>query len=362
MSVHVSGFTGFLFSVTHMRSTVALVVFALVATFFSPLAARPAAAATSGVDCLCSLTGPYVNATPGVAPAVDASGSSPHGTYTVSANITGGQVNLSVTRTGVTTPILQTSIPANAGWGFSPDDDRFVYHYVTAPTDNVFLYDLAARRQVWTTAVATGSDSIGFSPHGRYLIYSAITAPQHVQLTIADAVAGDAHKYFTEFTVFPGFPIGGATTNTAGWGFSPDSADRTFVYAFASAQTSAQWNVVNLASLTVVHNETITAISSFWQFSPCGDVIGIVTQPFLQQVETRLFGTTTTGGALQGSDQTFAFANVAFRATATSHIANVNGTDHTLAANTAGAGGGRPPPPRSPPRAPPQRPRGACAR
>src|SRR2546422_1009723 len=112
-----------------MRSTVALVLFAFVATFFSPLAARPAAAATSGV---------------------------PH---------------------------------------------------------NVVLHDLAARRQVWTSSVVQTSASIGFSPHGRYLIYSAITAPLHVQLSIVDAVAGAAHRYFTEFNVFPGFGVPGDVVN-----------------------------------------------------------------------------------------------------------------------------------------------------
>lgn len=341
-----------------MRSWVSVVLFALVAALFSPLIAQQAdaatrdifstnlASATTGVECGCSLTGPYVDPDEGgQVPSVGAGGTSPHGTYTVSASLAGTLVNLSIVRTGSATPIFQTSIPSNAAWGFSPDDDRFVYHYSTSGVHNVVLRDLAANRQVWTTAVSTGSARLNFSPHGKYLFYAAITATQHAQLTIVNAVSGLPASHSTEFTFSSAPGSGQDSFGVANWGWSPDAADRTFVYAWVSGANSVQWNVVNLATRTIVHNETILTISGFWQFTPCGDVIGIVTQPFLTQVETRLFKTEMIGGAIPGSDQTFPFAAVALRTTAASHIANVGGTDHTLAANTAGAscgGGGTP--------------------
>jgi hypothetical protein len=335
-----------------MKSWVSFVLFALVAALFSPLLGQPAAAAirdmsagttasaTTGLECGCSLVGPYVNPNRGQGPSVSASGESPNGTYTVSASLAGTLVNLSIVRTGTTPVVFQTSIPSTAGWGFSPDDHRFVYHYTTGGVHNVFLRDLVANRQVWTTAVSTGSSRITFSPHGKYLLYSAITAASHAQLTMVNAVTGLPASHATEFTFSspPGTP--GDSFGVANWGWSPDAGDRTFVYAWLSGANSVEWSVVNLATRAVTHNETILSISGFWQFTKCGDVVGIVTQPFTTQVEIRLFKTETIGAAL--TDQTFPFAAVALRTTTASHIANVGGTDHTLAANTAGAscGGG----------------------
>jgi len=65
-------------------------------------------------------------------------------------------------------------------------------------------------------------------------------------------------------------------------GFSPDSYDRTFVYAWVSGANSVRFNMVNLeknlatgTSAAEVHDETILDISAFWQFSPCGDLLAL---------------------------------------------------------------------------------------
>ena len=319
--------------------------------------------ATNGIECGCAKTGDYVNPSHGVAPQLIQTsdintGTSPNGKYRVTSTPLGSIVDLTVTRISTSSApeavvLTRGGLPVGANWGFSPDDDRFVYYYQNGSVHNVFLHNLARATPnvaVKSYPVSTLSARVQFSPNGRYLFYSAITGATRTLISIVDAQSG-AKAYETEFNFQspPGSP--GDAFGTARWGFSPDDFDRTFVYAYVSGQSSVQWNVVNLVknlstglSNSSVHNEPVFSISAFWQFSPCGDLIGIVTEPNPSQVGVRLFRTLN-GTRVTSPHETFSLAAVSFRATAVSQIANVGGTDFVMAANTAddpcpGGGGG----------------------
>lgn len=295
------------------------------------LMSAPALAA----DCGCATTGPYKSPASKDLQIPTAEGLSPQGKYRVSA--TGSaQINLTIRRVSTNAVVYSSTLPGGSQWGFSPDADRFVYHYVRSGVHTVVLIDLTrtTQQQRWTTSIGTSSSRIRFSPNGRYLLYSAVTGPSHVYLQVVDAVTGQ-RRYETEFTFsnIPGSP--GDSFGMANWGFSPDSADGTFVFAWVSGQFSVELNMVNLASGTVVHNTTLITASAFWQFSPCGDVIAIVqqTSPTFQSARTLR----TSTGALLRSQDGIPLASLALSATTTQHQAVVNGTVYPLGANTAGA-------------------------
>jgi hypothetical protein len=173
---------------------------------------------------------------------------------------------------------------------------------------------------------------LAFSPHGKFLLHASVTGANFTSLSVVDAVAGTlAHQSQFAFQSPPGSP--GDSFGTVRWGFSPDPDDRTFVYGYVTGQSSVQWNVVNLATRSIVKSETITDISAFWQFSPCGDVIGIVQQSSPTFVGVRLI---KTGNGLElGSVSGIPLAAVALSSTSASHIATIGGVNHVLASNTA---------------------------
>lgn len=316
---------------------VAIVVFAL---------AVAAQAQAGGVDCDCDKTGDYKDPATGKNLDISSDGTSSDGKYRVTATSGGanGRAILTVERVATNEVVLNNVQATN--WGFSPDEDRFVYHYVTSgavQTHIVVLYDLSQSpaRKVKEINAVTGSSRIQFSPTGKYFFYSYLGTNGQANLQIIDSVSGDT-SYSTAFSfqTVPGEK--GDKFGVAGWGFGP--GDRSFVYAYKALNDSIQWNLVNLESGQMVHDESLLASSAFWQFSPCGNVIGLVQQPNQTQVGVRLFETMN-GDAIQSQHQTFNLASVQLRSTADSHIANVGGTDYTLAPNNAGdscGGGGGP--------------------
>lgn len=312
------------------------------------LAALPIKA-TDGIECGCASNGSYISPFEGLSPMVNSSpakaGDSPRSIYRVSANTVGSSVNLVVKRIADGAQLIQAQFGANpnVAWGFSPDDDRFVYHYHVGPVHNVSLFSLAGSHPgtpiMPSLAVSTSTSRVLFSPTGKYFFYSALTAPAHTFLIIFDAQTG-SKVYQTEFTFAspPGRP--GDEYGIAHWGFSPDDKDRTFVYAWLSGPTTVNFNMVNLeenlktGSVSGVHDESISAVSSFWQFSPCADILSLVTQPNPSQAGVRLFRTLD-GTRVNSPFETFSFADVAVRSTASSHFAKLVGTDYALATNSA---------------------------
>jgi PKD repeat protein len=309
----------------------------------------PAAALAqqAGIDCDCTRTGAYLNPAPGKNLDVSTEGLSPSGVYRVTTGTMtpAGLVDITVTRVSTGATVLTAQATK---WGFSPDDDRFVFHYLTSGVHNVFLYDLSTSpaRKVRELAVATGSARIQFSPTGRYFFYSWLTNPTFANLLIFDAVSGTTrHESSFAFTSAPG--TGQDAFGTARWGFGPDANDRSFVYAYITGSNSATWVLVNLDRALQVRGETIIVISAFWQFSPCGDVIVRLTQPNTSQGIVELFRTRD-GSPVPVQNQTFPVTTITFRSTLASHIATAGGTDYLLASNTADDSCG---PPNTPPTA-----------
>ena len=320
--------------------------------------------ATDRVDCGCAKTGGYIDPLTGAEPAVIPTsyntGISPGGVYRVTVTAQYPVNYVTVNRVSTGALLLQQTTPTPVAWGFSPDDDRFVLQYPTGPNGslhNVFLYNLAGstpNQAIKSFAQSIGSARTIFSPSRRFFLYAAITAPAHALLNIVEASSGTL-AFQSEFT-FSSAP-GSSEDNygSVGWGFSPDSYDRTFVYAWVSGANSVQFNMVNLeknlatgTSAAEVHDETILDISAFWQFSPCGDLLGLARQPNLSQARVDLWRTID-GTRVASPYQDFAFAAVAMRSTAFSQIANVGGTDYLMATNSASASCTFTPPTNDPP-------------
>jgi PKD repeat protein len=267
-------------------------------------AAAPAWAQPAPIDCGCDFIGDYENpskgrglfleqsATVGVGFSPRPNPASPPA-YKVTSTVIGtpiaGSTEVRVTRNstnGATLLVLSRANSSDPKWGFSPDGDRFVLHDATAPNHNVELYDLTTlvgavprAKLVKTYSRATGSARVRFSPNGRYFVFSATAIVGETTnttfLSLVSARTGVvAHeKSFTFFSAPPSSPddVFGVAT----WGFSPDGLDRTFVYAYVTGQSTFQLTVVNLFT-RFAKSEQITTVSSFWQFSPCGDVLARV--------------------------------------------------------------------------------------
>jgi hypothetical protein len=286
-----------------------------------------------GSDCGCKTIGPFVNPNKGFPPTVKPDFTSPKGKYKLT--VTGaGPYNLTVKLASNSSTVYQTSVP-EGGWGFSPDDDRFVTTYSNSGIENTRMVDLTVSpaRQVWSSAVLTGTSRLQFSPYGDYLMYNAITAAFHNNMSIIDTRSGRT-VYQTEFTFqsVPGDP--GEKFGMVTWGFSPDTSSRTFVYAWVSGQNSVEFSMVNLETRLVVRNTTILTISAYWQFSPCGDVLGLVKETSPIQIMVQLYKTASLEAAL--AEQTHTFLDPILLSTNnSSHIISVGGTPYTLSSNTA---------------------------
>jgi PKD repeat protein len=287
---------------------------------------------------------------------VSQAGQSPHGTYTVTATPVGGAsvlADITVTRTSDPQHTVLVHTQA-AFWGFSPDDDRFVAHYVQDPggssIHHIALYNLVGSSPgvpVWPDpAVSTASDRIQFSPSGRYLFYAYIFNGQ-TNLQIVDAQTG-VTRFTTAFTPTTVAGSGDDEFGVAGWGFGPN--DSRFVYAWNSASTTVEWNIVNLerapGSALVKTVPIINDVSAFWQFSPCGDVIALVHQPSSSFADVDVYNTADGTSAGSGASIPAPFQLITLNTTANWQVAtNTTGsgsTDYTLGPNNAAAscGGG----------------------
>ena len=301
------------------------------------LALAAAGLSLAATDCGCSQTGAYE------APAIEAvkppdgNGLSPGGDYRVTATGS-GPINVTVSDADTGRQLLSVSVPASSAWGFSPNGKRFVYNYRQGSVHHVALHNLEAsnsQQPVWTTAVATNTAGISFSPHGRYLVYAAVTDTSLTRMTVVDTATGAvAHETAFRFSSPPGAP--GQRFGTVSFGFSPDADDRSFVYAYVSGQSSVQWNVVNLAARRLVASETILSLSARWQFSPCGDTIGVIQQDSPTFVGARVLR--TRDGSQLGSVSGIRLAQpLTLSVTSTQHQLTSGTSVVRLAANTAAA-------------------------
>jgi YVTN family beta-propeller protein len=260
-------------------------------------------------NCACSLTGAYVAPATPVNPS--SSTLSPHGKYTVAAaydtsNRLSG-ATLSVTRNADQVAVFpMQNFPITMNFGFSPDDDRLVLHYLTGSIDNVYLYDLTvqpARLIVFAQSQSvTTSTALSFSPSGRYFMYEFlyVNGPStiaRIQIYQIQNVASQLLIYDSGDFFFVSVPGSGEDSFGAlGQGFSPDNPETSFVYSYvtgqgqATGQSQSTWNLVSLVTPQKLPKKTITLadISDIWEYSPCGDVIGLI-----RQLQPNTTGTST---------------------------------------------------------------------
>src|SRR5690349_2263031 len=112
-------------TVVHTRALHRVACWGIGVSLFLLLFSSLARASQPGVDCGCSLTGPYQDPAASIAPRVNADGTSPHGTYQLT--VTGSNpIYLTINRVATNEPILSLNVPGNSFWGFSPDDHRFI--------------------------------------------------------------------------------------------------------------------------------------------------------------------------------------------------------------------------------------------
>ena len=308
--------------------------------------------ATSGIECGADSIGTYINPNKGENPEVKLTsefvGLSPNKKYKLEVgNIDQNQILLTITENKPGgSQILNETYWINSnqeyGWGFSPDDDRFVIHYVENSTTHIVrLYNLldrpAVAKQVSEVSLYLGGDAaeVRFSKFGNYLLYAAMTSSNTSKITIADTLGNVKFSRDLTFYQFPD------TTKSkhgmARWGFSPDSMNRTFAYIYMNGTNSFHMTAVNLETgNAVIDEDGLNDVAAFWQFSPAGDMLGRVLQESQTRILVQLYA--TEDGASH-YDSPFSFelvpGAVQFRSTEQSQIANIGGADYTMTANTA---------------------------
>ena len=247
-----------------------------------------------GIECGCAKTGKYVE--PGLKKIlVDGGtasneGSSSKGKYklyaTDASDVAPDAVNITITCNGKT---IYNENNSAISWGFSPDEDRFVMFGQDKTQFWIRLVNLnpdpdkegepAAivpndeTKENLFSATNLSSANVSFSPHGKYLLFAAIenasAAGPRLNMHIFNSKTGDA-VFDIPTTSVVGYASG---KSVAGWGFSPDDKDATFVHAF---QTSALMYSLRVYKLTATsHEEVLSSDENPGQarflFSPCGD-------------------------------------------------------------------------------------------
>ncbi len=180
--------------------------------------------------------------------------------------------------------------------------------------------------------MTVGDSRTIFSPHGRYAVYIGLTAEPRTHIFIINARTGDvALQTSFIFATYPGQQSDGF--GVAGWGFSPDSQDATFLYAYATEQ-GVTWNAVNLTTGSLVVQNFAVASPALWRFSPAGDVIGFARMPATGPVEVWLIATLD-GRQLASESRLTGSPFRRFYSDQDSHHAVVGSTDYWLAENSA---------------------------
>ncbi len=282
----------------------------------------------------CTSAGPFVAPAPGINLDLSNDGLSSKGKYKVvtSGGAPAGLGNIQVIRVS-DQKIMVTAQTAN--WGFSPDEDRFVTTSVQDPSVTsihyVTLYDLTRANPqdpIWTSEDATHNARIQFSPSGNYLFYTDVVGGPRTQLALIDAHTGTV-EFADSIQPFGGAPVQGESGDsfgTIGWGFGPK--DTRFVYAYLTASSDVQWNLINLEDgpghAEVKNLSMLYDTSEFWQFSSCGEVIALVRQSSQQQFDIEIYN--TKDGTSAGSGAQFAgpVQMLQLSTTSTSHVATNN--------------------------------------
>jgi hypothetical protein len=248
--------------------------------------------------CGCAQSGPYADP----AAPVNVATTSPHNKYVV----TPGAGFITVAVPSGADPLTVTLPASGYSWGFSPDDDRFVFHFLTGDPgppnmqiDNIEVFDLTATppRMIGNaTSVVGALTSLSFSPSGRYFLVQQAIGNTSAEDTIY-LVQGVTSQQQVYDTGLYNFAVGSGTDyQTVSVGFSPDSPESAFVFAYlvanATNPNTFQWNLVSLSTGKAESFPVDTSgHGSFWKFNPCGTVVGLATQTASNQASVDLFAT-----------------------------------------------------------------------
>jgi beta propeller repeat protein len=228
------------------------------------------------------------------------------------------------------------------GWGFSPDEDRFVMHGMSNNQFWVRLVNLNpdpgmdgemvtpddCKNIIWL--LNPSSANISFSPHGNYLLFASLDSQDKLFLVVFNAVSGE-QVYAPGGAFIEGSPSG---KSVAGWGFSPDVKDATFVHAYLTDENHFSLTAVNLTNNPpdkVVDFSNCTNQQEYWRFSPCGDKFLRVYRDQSGSLQGQLYNT-------NNSDYIGFNANNYwyFKSSGDGHyMANLDGTLYPLADNTS---------------------------
>lgn len=191
------------------------------------------------------------------------------------------EINITIYYKGI---LIFNESHSATNWGFSPDEDKFALYGLDQYGDPwCRLADLdpdPSREAEWTESYFLvspsnfSSVSIRFSPHGKYLLFAAISVSSgDLFLRVFDTKTG-AIAYDGSTSAIIGLPV---EKSLAGWGFSPDVKDATFVHAYITrVDQYGTWYTVAAKNLKTPADQYIFFATnsqgeSYWAFSPCGD-------------------------------------------------------------------------------------------
>jgi beta propeller repeat protein len=200
--------------------------------------------------------------------------------------------------------LIFSDINTANGWGFSPDQDKFAMHGLTGDQKHwCTLVDLnpdqttedeePAVHYIVPASNVISSSSIAFSPHGKYLVYASVNGSTgSLDLKIFDTNTGlSAYNYSTNNIVGSA-----AGKSIAGWGFSSDAKDATFMHSFLVDVNMYALYVVNLTKkpyeyvLEAPANNNSYGYATF-SFSPCGDYFAWIYENINTAPKCRLYRT-----------------------------------------------------------------------
>jgi len=206
-------------------------------------------------------------------------------------------VNISIYYKGI---MIYNVVNRSTGWGFSPDEDKFAMHGLDQFGKHwctlLNLNPDDSREGEWAADydVVTSSDmssvSIRFSPHGKYLLYAGVSgATGDLFLRVFDTKNGSI-AYDGSTTSLVGSPSG---KSIAGWGFSSDNKDATFVHAYLTDVNKYILVVKNLKTPTgdYILKSTPMDGEARWFFSKCGDYFAWIIDSPLSGINCQLYRT-----------------------------------------------------------------------
>ncbi|MEA1898624.1 MAG: hypothetical protein U9N53_13270, partial [Bacteroidota bacterium] len=295
-----------------------------------------------GIECGCEKYGQYVS--PAVAaPAMgqsladdDNTKLSPKGKYKliVSDAPPPNYIHLTIKNVENGALIFSQSLTATS-WGFSPGDNFFVIQGNVPHPDPWATMDWVSLLVLDPDKAVEGEDAVmydissptllynpvvQFSPHGRYLLHAGMTNTSSLILHIYETATGEQ--------VFDGsandIASAGSAGGNAGWGFSPDEKDATFVHTYL---TDVDEYALFVKRLDAPENEFIIQHTNgtggaYWRFSPCGDIFAWIPDYCGQsRLEIRFYLTANESGVITTADGEF-FSNIEY--TKDGHFVNWN--------------------------------------